>query len=418
VIAALASAGRVTDITRSRNTIVGARTWKNFRESVAGRLRLSSMSERAGPEPPPPPRHRIDRRYELIEVAGRGGMAVVWRALHRGPGRFERTVAVKQMHAHLCDQEFYREMFREEARVGSLLQDPNIAQVFDFVEDRGQYFMILEWVSGIDLGTYIRYVVEKLGRQTTWEHMVGMAIGVIRGLAAAHGRQKGDGSTEPVVHRDVSPHNILISEAGNVKLIDFGLSFARDRDVDDTDPGISKGKLAYLAPEIVRGGRPTPHSDQFAMGSVLWESLVGRRAFEGETDLGTYRRVANAKTEPLAELRPDIPTDLVAIVNRALCLDPADRFETAQQMAQRLGEVLRDYGVSEDLYAALGETVRSARVDLGMGGRTTDRAEESSIPVLQSGLVTLLLEDDDDDAPPTGFRRFIPRFLRNSTGNV
>jgi serine/threonine-protein kinase len=362
---------------------------------------------------PAVPRERIGDRYELLEIAGRGGMAVVWRAIHHGAGQFRRPVAVKQMHEHLACKPLYRRLFEEEARVGSMLQDPNIAQVLDFVEDDGRYFLVLEWVKGIDLATYIRYVTQKIGERTQWELMAAIGIGILRGLGAAHDRMTDFGTLEPIVHRDVSPHNILISEMGRAKLIDFGLSFAGDRMIEDTDPGMAKGKLAYLAPEIVRGERPSPLTDQFAVGSVLWEALTGRRAFEGPSDVETYKLVANADIEPLATFRDDIPPEFCSLVHRALSLDPSDRFASALDMAWHLGEVLKGRQTTEDLYSILGRTVMSARDELEIGLRTQDPAVEGSISEQHSGLVQLYVDGDDR---PSGFRRWIPAFLRNITG--
>lgn len=357
--------------------------------------------------PPPRPAGWVDGKYELLEVAGRGGMAVVWRANHHGPGRFQRTVAVKQMHTHLAQLPLYRDLFCEEARVGSVLQDPNIAQVLDFVSDEGHYFLVLEYVTGVDLATLIRWVVHESGQQTRWEQVAAIGIGVLRGLAAAHERRTSNGEVEPIVHRDLSPHNVLVNDKGMAKLIDFGLSFARDRDIDDTDPGMAKGKLAYLAPEIVRGGKPTPKTDQFAMGSVLWEALTGKRAFEYQRDIDTYQAVANAEVLPLAKMREDIPEDFCALVHRALSLDPEARFADTREMAQQLGEVLKGHRTGEDLYAAIAATVEATRQGLGIGERTQDPNVEDSIPELQSGLVELLDED-----VPKGFAKWIPSFLR------
>lgn len=362
--------------------------------------------------PASPPDRQIAGRYELVEVAGRGGMAVVWRARHLGPGRFQRTVAVKQMHAHLAEQKLYRDLFLEEARIGSILQDPNIAQVYDFVEDDGQLYLVLEWVDGIDLATYIRYVTKTLEQTTRWELVAAVGIGVLRGLAAAHERAGEGGEPDPILHRDVCPNNVLIGETGRAKLIDFGLSFAADRDIDDTDPGMAKGKLAYLAPEVVRGGRPTPESDQFAVGSVLFEALVGRRAFEAPSDLELYKRVANAEVDKLRDLRPDAPKKLAALVHKALALDPKKRFSDCREMAQQLGGVLKEHRTKEDLYEVLGATVRSARAEIGIGHKTQDPAVETPIEGRRSGLVELLVDDVDR---PTGFRKWIPSFLRNLT---
>lgn len=372
------------------------------------------MTSRVLSSLPPPnrPEGRIAGRYELIEVAGRGGMAVVWRANQHGPGSFLRTVAVKQMHEHLRDLPVYREMFCEEARVGSLLSDPNIAQVYDFVEDEhGEFFLVMEYVSGVDLATLIKYVCHDLEQTTRWELVVAIGIGVLRGLVAAHEREV-DGKPEPVVHRDLSPHNVLLNEKGRAKLIDFGLSLASDRDMDDTDPGMAKGRLAYLSPEVTRGLRPTPATDQFTMGNVLYEALTGRRTFVGDDDRDTYRRLANAEYVPLGEVRPDAPPELASVVHRALSLDPAQRFSSTREMARQLGEVLKGHRSAEDLYAALARTVHAARLGLNIGERTQDPDVEDLLSEDLSGLVELHVEQE----PPKGWGRWIPSFLRPKQG--
>ena len=339
-------------------------------------------------------------------------MAVVWRAIHHGPGKFRRMTAVKQMYPHLASQRYYRDLFEEEARVGSILQDPNIAQVYDFVDDGGELYLAMEWVSGVDLATYIHYVTQKLKSQTRWEVVAAIGIGVLRALAAAHERTGADGEAEPILHRDVSPHNVLISDAGGAKLIDFGLSFTRDRDIDDTHPGMAKGKRHYLSPEILRGGRPTPHSDQFAVGCLLWEALVGRRAFAAETEIETYQRVANAELDHLLQVRPNVPKRLAALVHHALARDPAKRYASCREMARHLGGILHEHKLKEDLYSLISKTARAARAEIGLGQKTQAPSVETPVPAERSGMVELLVGDDDR---PTGFRKWIPAFIRNLT---
>ncbi len=338
-------------------------------------------------------------------------MAVVWRARHHGPGNFERTVAVKQMHLHLAKSKTYRDLFCEEARVGSLLQDPNIAQILDFVEDDDQYYLVMEYVSGVDLATLIRWIVHQCKRQTQWDLMAAIGIGILRALAAAHERRTDDGTLDPIVHRDLSPNNVLLNDRGMAKLIDFGLSFARDRDIAATDPGMAKGKLAYLAPEIARGQRPSPASDQFTVGSVLWEALTGKRAFEADSDFETYRLVANAELPPLSEIRPDVPPELAALVHRALAVDPAQRFASTREMARQLGNVLEQRRSTEDLYTGIARAVVATREGLDIGERTQDPDLDDEVDDEHSGMVELLVEADD---PPKGFAKWLPSFMRKN----
>src|SRR5215510_13199092 len=326
----------------------------------------------------PRPGTIVGGRYELLEVAGRGGMADVWRGRVRGDSGFVRDVAIKQMHQNLVIQPQYVAMFVEEARVGSLLQSPNISEVHDFVHDRGNYYMVLEWIDGVDLGSWIKWHVAQ-GVQTRWELVAAVAVGVLRGLAAAHERVGPDGSSLPIVHRDVSPHNVLLTTRGMVKVIDFGLAFAPDRLQETTEPGIVKGKMSYLAPEIVTGGRPTPASDQFACGSVLWEALVGRKLFDGETDYEAYCRLRDCQVLPLRPLRPDVPPAFVQIIHRALSAEVGDRFPSTREMARQIGTALKKVQLRKDLHTVLARSVADARQGMGLGPRTGDPS--SATPV-------------------------------------
>lgn len=324
----------------------------------------------------------VGGRYELIEIAGRGGMADVWRGRVRGDSGFVRDVAIKQMHQNLASQPQYVAMFVEEARVGSSLQSPNVSEVHDFVHDRGNYYMILEWIEGIDLGSWIRWHVAH-GEQAKWELVAAIGVGVLRGLAAAHERIAPDGRSLPVVHRDVSPHNVLLTTRGVVKLIDFGLALAPDRRQETTEPGIVKGKMSYLAPEIVSGGRPEPASDQFACGSVLWEALVGRKLFDGDTDYETYCRLRDCMVQPLRPLRPDVPQPFIQIIQRSLSQSAETRFPSAREMSRQIGAVLKKVQLRRELHTVLARTVAESRTALGLGPRLDDPSQATPIAVIE-----------------------------------
>lgn len=330
----------------------------------------------------------VGGRYELLEVAGRGGMADVWRGRVRGDSGFVRDVAIKHMHGNLALQPQYVAMFVEEARVGSVLQSPNISEVHDFVHDRGGYYMILEWIDGVDLGSWIKWHVAR-NVPTAWELVAAIAVGLLRGLAAAHERVGPDGTPQPIVHRDVSPHNVLLTTRGAVKLIDFGLAFAPDRPKDTTEPGIVKGKMSYLAPEVVTGGRPSPASDQFACGSVLWEALVGRKLFDGKTDYETYCRLRDCMVQPLRPLRPDVPQPLVQAIHRALTAEVDGRHPSTRDMALAIGATLKRVELRKDLHGALSRSVFEARATLGLGGLTGEISDATPLAELLP----------DDDAP-------------------
>jgi serine/threonine-protein kinase len=364
----------------------------------------------------------VGGRYELVEVAGRGGMADVWRGRVRGDSGFSREIAIKQMHQNLAVQQLYVAMFVEEARIGSTLRSPNVAEVHDFVHDRGNYYMVLEWVDGIDLGTWVRWHVAH-EEQTRWELIAGVAVGILRGLAAAHEHVDREGRPCPVVHRDVSPHNVLLTTRGMVKVIDFGLAYADDRVVETTEPGIVKGKMSYLSPEIVAGGRPIPASDQFACGSVLWEALVGRKLFDGSTDYETYKRLRDCMVPPLRPLRPDIPAPLVQIIQRALQPAPDARFPSTREMARQIGTTLKKAQLRKDLHTVLARSVADARAGMGLGPCTGDPSSATPIAqVLEDNTPRIELAPKEAPAPAPvpsttmaerlrGLRHKLPAFL-------
>jgi serine/threonine-protein kinase len=361
----------------------------------------------------------VGGRYELIEIAGRGGMADVWRGRVRGDSGFVREVAIKQMHPNLATQPNYVAMFVEEARLGSSLQSPNVSEVHDFVHDRGNYYMVLEWIDGLDLGSWIKYHTQK-GEQTRWELVAAVGVGILRGLASAHERIGPDGRTLPAVHRDVSPHNVLLTTRGMVKLIDFGLSLAVDRGQETTEPGIVKGKMSYLAPEIVAGGRPIPASDQFACGSVLWEALVGRKLFEGATDYETYCRLRDCMVQPLRPLRPDVPANFAQIIHRALSANVDTRFPSTREMARQIGTALKKVQLRKDLHTILARTVVEARQSLGIAAVVNERSDATPIAELAGDITPRIEVQAEKNAKPQpsigdqlrGLRHYLPFFGR------
>ena len=331
----------------------------------------------------------VGGKYMLEEVAGTGGMANVWRATMRGPGRFKRTVAVKHMHSHLKDNAQYRDMFFEEARVGAELQDGNIVQTYDFIEENGEFYLIMEWIEGVNLYTYLQYR-NHIKSKTRWELAVAIGIGVLRGLAAAHEYKDESGKLIPILHRDVSPHNILISEKGMAKLIDFGLALASDRLSAPTPPDVAKGKLSYMAPEVLQGGRANHLADQFAVGNLLWETLAGRRLFKGEDDRDVFNKIISGKVDPLNKVRSDVPKSLLKVINRSLQLDPQKRYPSVRDMAIDLTNVLRTVKVEADFYELLAESVHAARLEFNLGRRTQTPWEDGEVTPEESEIAVEL----------------------------
>lgn len=278
-------------------------------------------------------------KYELLERAGSGGMALVWRARTLGAAGFSRPVAVKRIIPHLATSQEFVAMFVEESRVVSELQHPAIAQIHDFgADEAGHHFLVLEWIEGCDL----QELVDAFGRErqpTPWAVMVKVVIDVLEALAAAHERRDATGREAPVFHRDVTPHNVRLGALGYVKLTDFGIARAADR-ATMTRPDAIKGKLSYVAPEMLKGMPASAQSDLFSTGIVLWEALTGRRLFEAPTDMEVMFKVHEAKIEDPRATRAELPEPLAAAVHKALSKDPAARFASARHMADALLRVL------------------------------------------------------------------------------
>src|SRR5262245_21381725 len=202
----------------------------------------------------------IGGRYQLVDKVGEGGLSTVWQGVTRSSEVFARPVAIKVMKRDFTAVGGpYLSMFLEEARIGATLQHANLIQVLDFVIEASAsgpvYCLVLEWVDGIDLKS-MSQIFKKREKPMPWGVIAAVALRVLRGLAAAHERRLADGSVSPVIHRDVSPQNILMASNGDVKLADFGMARARDRIAEQTAPGIVKGTLSYMAPELLAGAPP------------------------------------------------------------------------------------------------------------------------------------------------------------------
>lgn len=294
-------------------------------------------------EETPPPRpanpNFLGGKYEPVVAAGEGGMASVWMGYTHGEAGFRRKVAIKRVHRHLATDDKFARMFVEEAHIVSELNHPNIVQIHDFGQDmEGGFFIVMEWVSGLNLKDYVRgYALVE--RTPPWPIVAAIAIEVLRALSAAHSRTDVSGRAVPVIHRDVTPANIMVGFNGYVKLTDFGLSRALDRP-RTTDPGVVKGKVSYLAPELFDHHKADVRCDIFSVGVTIWEALSGRRLFGGDTDVDAAMRVIACVVPDLREIRPEIPAELSAILHRALERDPNQRFQTAREMIGALSALL------------------------------------------------------------------------------
>lgn len=284
-------------------------------------------------------------RYQLVERIGIGGMAEVFRATQRGAAGFERVVAIKRILPHIAADPQVVRMFVEEAKLAVSLSHPNIAQVFDLGEVDGSYFIAMEYVDGHSAETLIQRYVEQ-GRRLPLPAVCHVLGEVAEALHHAHFAEDSAGRPLGVIHRDVSPQNILLSFNGEVKVIDFGLAKAANR-LSETQEGIVKGKLAYLSPEQAHGKPIDRRSDVFSLGICAWEMLTQRRAFKRDDDRETILAVRAGRVERVGE-HVEIPPALDLVVMKALAKNRDKRWKTALEMRESLDRFVRTAGLRFD----------------------------------------------------------------------
>jgi serine/threonine-protein kinase len=301
-------------------------------------------------------------KYEVMELAGEGGMAKVYRGQTHGAAGFARPVAIKRVLAPLSQNPVFLKMFVEEARVVSELDHPNIAQIHDFDRDRsGEYYLVLEWVEGLTLAEW-RQGYKEHGNHTPWTLTAAIGIEVLAALHAAHAHTDAEGRPAPIFHRDVTPQNVMVSNCGVVKLTDFGLARAMDRS-SITKPGFVKGKISYLAPELTYEADPSAQTDLFSVGVVLWEVLAGEKLFKDKDPLKLVGTIRDMEIPDLADLRPDLPPRLRDIIRKALRRNPLERYASSRDMARDLAALLRATDEVTDSHI-IAESVRWSREQL------------------------------------------------------
>jgi len=289
--------------------------------------------------------------YVLLERVGMGGMAEVFRAASRGVEGFERPVAIKRILPNLAADEDFVKMFVDEAKIAVQLQHPNIVEIFDLARADDDLFIAMEYVHGKDLRAILDKVQGPDGRsgRLPVELSVHVTARVCDALHHAHFAHGPSGQPLGIIHRDVSPQNVIVSYDGEVKVTDFGLAKAAGRAVQ-TQAGVVKGKLAYMSPEQLRGQQIDQRSDVYGVGILLWEMLTGVRLFLGKNDQETLRRVYHAQVPPPRSVRADIHPELEGIVMRALAKEIVDRYATAEEMQEDLTAFL--YGVGPSMSTA------------------------------------------------------------------
>jgi serine/threonine protein kinase len=277
-------------------------------------------------------------RYTLIRPLGEGGMAELFLARADGIEGFSKLCAVKRILPHRAKNAKFVKMFLNEARLVAALEHPNIAHVYDIGREGGEYYFAMEFVHGQDVRHIVRAAPQKRMRL---ENALHVAIGVAAGLHHAHDARDPNGRSLDIVHRDVSPSNVLVSYQGSVKLVDFGVAKAASIE-SETRSGVIKGKFGYMSPEQCVGESLDRRSDVFCVGILLWEMTVGRRLYKGGSDLQTLQRVVYVDAPSPADLVPGYPRELERIVMKALARDRDRRYQTAQELQLDLESFARD----------------------------------------------------------------------------
>jgi serine/threonine protein kinase len=313
-------------------------------------------ASRPGPWPPPDAAGRLLRvadafstpgarigKYRLVRRLAVGGMAEIFLAMTESIEGFEKLVVIKRILPQFSGDPGFRRMFLDEARLAATLEHPNVVNVHDIGEWDGSYFFTMEYVHGQSLGRVMR-VSASQGQPVPLEHTLAVMVGTCAGLHHAHDKHGHDGVALGIVHRDVSPPNILITYDGGVKLVDFGIAKASSV-TEYTAVGTLKGKIPYMSPEQCRAERLDRRSDIFALGVVLYELTVGRRPFQAEHELGLLNLIASTIAPLPSTVVPGYPPQLERIVMNALAPHPDHRYATARAFQLDLEDFARDYRV-------------------------------------------------------------------------
>jgi tRNA A-37 threonylcarbamoyl transferase component Bud32 len=302
-------------------------------------------------------------KYQLLAVLGRGGMAEVFLALSRGAMGFDKLAVIKRLRPGLADEESFRDMFLDEARLAARLNHPNVVHTYEVGEHDGVYFIAMEYLEGQPLNAIAREA-EKRGTPLSADMSARIISDALAGLHHAHTLTDFDGRPLGIIHRDISPHNLFVTYEGTTKVVDFGIAKAA-LSSSQTEVGVLKGKVAYMSPEQATGSAIDARSDVFAMGICLWEMLTQKRLMTGDSAASTIHRLLTVNVPSVSTFRHDVPQSLDAIVECALQKDPDRRFASALAMREAI----------EAYLASTGRAVRTEEIGETVGAMfTTVRA--------------------------------------------
>jgi serine/threonine protein kinase len=302
---------------------------------------LGASTPTTSPEVAPHARRMLDR-YEIIAEIAKGGMGTVYLARLEGAGGFERLMAIKLMHEHLAEEEQFVTMLLDEARTAASIHHPNAVGIVDVCASPVGYYLVMNYVDGFSLWQVMTHPA--LDDRTRIRLSTRLIADALHGLHAAHTSKNAKGERLGIVHRDVSPQNVIVGTDGMGRIVDFGIALAASR-VATSRPGMLKGKPSYMAPEQARGDLCDGRTDVFAMGIVFWESLMNERLFWAEMDVAVLMQVMDCIVERPDLRRPNVPAALADVAMKALAKNPADRYATARDFAVALERAAESSGL-------------------------------------------------------------------------
>jgi eukaryotic-like serine/threonine-protein kinase len=357
-------------------------------------------------------------KYRIIGQLGEGGQARVYLALMTGPGSFHKLLVLKVLRESAQHDRLVVDAFMQEARLAAQVNHPGIVQTYEVGEERGSHYIAMEYVKGQSL----RALNRRLAADALPLHIhLGILADVARALHYTHTLKDFDGSPLNLVHRDVSPQNVMVSYEGAVKLLDFGIAKVSGND-ELTQDGMIKGKVAYMAPEQIRGGALDRRADVFSLGVMVFQAVTGK-PFAGGNEVPEVTKMQHRLegSEPrLRQVAPDAPAPLIELCDRALCVDPKDRQESAEQLADEIGTYLLEISsgsypreLARIMATSFGEERRAvdAMIDEQVRLAMSEAADHTNIPPMYEISI-----DQPSGTPPTvyeGQQRAAPRGGRN-----
>ena len=285
-------------------------------------------------------------KYTLIRKLATGGMAELFLAIQKSVAGFEKLLVIKRILPSMNQDRAFIEMLLHEARIAATLSHPNIVQIFDVGQHDTQYFIAMEHVHGEDLRQIVRQMKKKGVLEFPLEHALAIVLGMCAGLSYAHEKHELDGSALNIVHRDISPQNVVVTFTGDVKIVDFGIAKSDNRAGEQTKSGKLKGKVPYMSPEQARGEDIDARSDVFSTGVMLFELTTGKRLFKGQSEYETLRLICEREYPRPSDVRSDYPIDLEPIVMKALAKDVKDRYQSAREMQSDIEAFVRRHQIA------------------------------------------------------------------------